>query len=215
MLSSISTIGVFKTKHVDIHMTGKAYFKNLFRVFYEPSMLANRFWRDDVIYPITTWFNPRQKWLTKVIPNTWCDKVELIPLVNFAILIDFVEKENGLNQLDMDWEQEMRDGHVSQDYIDKVMHVYGELKAVYNYIKVEKPQLEKDLENSYPKRLVPIDQVFIPLPCGGAQMASTETIYGGSYNEVYAVTNRLEKLIDEKDTWALQKIIEHRHCLWT
>jgi hypothetical protein len=193
----------------------KTYFTHLFRVFSEPSLLCNRFWRDDVIYPITSWFNPKQKWLTRVIPNTWCDKTELVPLVNFAILIDFVEKEDGLNQLDMDWDKEMKDGHVSQDYVDNVMRVYGDLKAVYNYIKAERPQLEKDLVNSYPKPLIHFDEMFTPLPGDCAQMKTTEKIYGGSYEEVYAETNRLEKLIDERETWALQKIIEYRRYLWT
>ena len=193
----------------------KKYFKNLFRVFRRPSMLANRFWRSDVISPITAWFNPRQKWLTSVIPNRWCDKVELVPLVNFAILIDFVEQENGLNQLDTDWEQELKDGHVSQEYVDNVMRVYGELKGVYNYIKNERPQLEKDLENSYPEPKIPFNEIFTPLEFGSAEMASTETIYGGSYEEVYGETNRLEKLIEDRDTWALRKIIEHRGVLWT
>lgn len=168
------------------------YFKNLFRIFSDPKLIANQFWRSDVILPITAWFNPRQKWLTKVIPNTWCDKTELIPRINFAVLVDFVESEKGLSQLDIDWEDELKNGYVSQEYVDSVIHTYTELKDVYNYIKYERPSLEKAHDESYPEL--------------NAQ---------GSYYEIYAETNRLEKLIEDRDTWALTKIIEHRGVLWT
>jgi hypothetical protein len=124
----------------------KEYLKNLFRVFREPSMLTNRFWRDDVILPITTWFNPRQKWLTRIIPNRWCDKPELIQLVLFETLIDFVENEKGLSQLDIDWKKELEDKHVSQEYVDNVFKVYTELRDVYNYIKNERRTFEESLD---------------------------------------------------------------------
>lgn len=172
----------------------KEYFKNLFRVVVEPSLIANQFWRSDVILPITTWFNPRQKWLTNMIPNTWCDKCELVPLLNFAILVDFVESEKGLDQLTIDWNAEMKNGFISQEYVDNVMRVYGELKQVYDYIKGERPQLQKQHDESYP--------YFPP---------SSKL----SYEELYGETNRLEKLLHDRDTWALNKIIEHREYLWT
>lgn len=157
-------------------------------------MLFNRFWRDDVIHPITTWFNPRQKWLTDVIPTRWCDKPELLVAVNFAILVDFVESEKGLSQLDIDWDDELKNGHVSQGYVDQVILIYGELRDVYNYIKTERPDLEKQLNDSYP-----------PYPDSS----------GVPYAVAYAETNRLEKLIEQRETWALNKIIEHRGVLWT
>lgn len=170
----------------------KKYIANLFRVFSKPSLIANRFWRSDIIDPITTWFNPRQRWLTKIIPNTWCDKDHLVSLVNFAILVDFVESENGLSQLDVDWDAERK--FVSQEYIDNVMRVYGELKEVYTYIKEERPLLEKQLSDSYPDF-----DISTSLP----------------YHEAYGETNSLEELLSNRDTWALMKIIEHRDVLWT
>lgn len=175
----------------------KAYLKNLFRVFYEPSMLFNSFWRHDVVYPVTSWFNPKQKWLTRVIPNTWCDKTELIPQLLFACLIDFVEKEKGLGQLDIDWSKELEAGHVSQGYVDNVIKTYTELRDVYNYIKTERAQLEKQHNESYPD---------YPLP---------PELEGKGYYEVYAETNRLEKLINDKDQWAMHAIVTHVGCLWT
>jgi hypothetical protein len=175
----------------------KAYLKNLFRVFRKPSMLFNRFWRSDVYYGFTSYFNPRQKWLTRVIPNTWCDKVELVPQIIFACLIDFVEGEKGLSQLDFDWEKELEDGHVSQEYVDNVIKVYSELRDVYVYIKTERALLQKQHVASYPD---------YPLP---------PELEGKGYYEVYAETNRLEKLIKEKDQWAMHAIVTHVGYLWT
>lgn len=175
----------------------KAYLSNLFRVFREPSMLFNRFWRHDVYYGFTSYFNPRQKWLTKEIPNTWCDKVELIPRLLFACLVDFVNSEKGLSQLDIDWTEELEKGHVSQDYVDNVIKVYTELAHVYNYIKIERPALEKQHDVSYPP---------YPLPDNMKNM---------TYDQLYGENNRLEKLIEEKDQWAMHKIVEYRQYLWT
>jgi len=176
----------------------KSYLKNLLRVLREPSMIFSRFvWRYDIIYPVTSWFNPKQKWLTRVIPNTWCDKVELIPQLLFTCLIDFVEEEKGLGQLNIDWKKELEDGHVSQEYVDDVIKVYTELRDVYNYIKTERVQLERQHNESYPD---------YPLP--------TE-LKGKDYHELYAETNRLEKLINDKDQWAMHAIVTHVGCLWT
>lgn len=175
----------------------KAYLKNLFRVFYQPSMLTNRFWRHDVVYPVTSWFNPKQKWLTREIPNTWCDKVELVPRLLFACLIHFVEKEKGLNQLDIDWAEELAAGHVSQEYVDNVTRIYTELRDVYNYVKTEREVLQKLHDESYPDYPLPIELKDL------------------KYEELYGETNRLEKLIKEKDQWAMHAIVTHVDCLWT
>jgi hypothetical protein len=175
----------------------KAYLKNLFRVFREPSMLTNRFWRHDVVYPVTSWFNPKQKWLTREIPNTWCDKVELVPRLLFACLIDFVENEKGLSQLDIDWKEELENGHVSQEYVDNAIKTYTELLNVYGYIKIERALLQKLLDESYPP---------YPLP---------PELKGLGYKELYGETNRLNELITKKDQWAMHAIVTHVGCLWT
>jgi hypothetical protein len=175
----------------------KAYLKNLFRVFCEPSMLTNSFWRHDVVYPITSYFNPKQKWLTREIPNTWCDKVELVPRLLFACIINFVEKEDGLSQLDIDWKEELENGHVSQEYVDDVIKTYTELLNVYDYVKTERALLQKQHDESYPD---------YPLP---------PELEGKGYHEVYAETNRLEKLIEEKDQWAMHTIVTRVGYLWT
>ena len=87
----------------------------------------------------STTINPRQKWLTKQIPKSWSDKTWLIPTLNFAMVVDFIEGEEALNVTD--WE-------ASSEQADKFSK---ELMDCYNYIKVRRPDLEKRHENSYPE----------------------------------------------------------------
>lgn len=82
--------------------------------------------------------NPRQKWLYKVIPKSWSDKTYLIPEINFAMVLHFVEGESAFDVTD--WE-------ASSDPADTFSK---QLKECYNYIKVLRPALQKRFENSYP-----------------------------------------------------------------
>lgn len=107
-------------------------YKRLFRPY---------FWKA-VWYEICAFFNPRQKWLTKHIPNTWRDKPELIQDILFACLVDYVEQEEGLIPLD-ELDSHLDDEHLSQEYKDSVVESTTELHEVYNYIKNELPSLEK------------------------------------------------------------------------
>jgi hypothetical protein len=185
------------------------------RVFRYPSLLFNSFYWWDLKYKIQAWFKPRQKWLTRTIPNTWCDKVTLIPHLLFACLVHYVEEEKGL-QDEIDWSDDLEKGYVSQEYVDNVKATDSELRAVYNYIKVERPDLEKQHDNSYPTRSsAEINDLFVEDADGNCTMRSCEDLYGMSYAEAYAETTRLEKLIEEKDMWALQTIIKHYQKLWT
>ena len=93
----------------------------------------SRYW-DEVRY----FFNPRQKWIKNQIPNSWCDKTHLIPLINFAIVVDFVENEDALNVTD--WEASS----------EQASQFEKELKDCYDYVKIRRPKLEEDLGNSYP-----------------------------------------------------------------
>lgn len=145
---------------------------------------------------ICAWFKPRQKWLTKVIPNTWCDKTELVPRLLFTILTDFVENENGLDQLTIDWDKER--AFVSQKYIDDVMTSYGELKEAYEYVKYERDKLLKAHLDSYPD-IDLTDTLALKQP----------------YEIAYRENNRLEKELEEKDLKAMMTIVKHHQILWT
>lgn len=168
-----------------------------------PLLLTNSYTRSRVWNNICAWFNPRQRWLTKVIPNTWTDKTELIPRLLFTCLIDFVESEEGLSQLNMDWEDELAQGHVTQEYIDDINKCYGLLKEVYDYVKTERDVLEKQQNAAYPE-----------LPPNLFSKGYVNTDHR-SYGEMYGEVNRLEALIEQKDQWAMKAIVEQVGILWT
>jgi hypothetical protein len=190
------------------------YTTNVWRVFKHPSLLFNSFYWWDIRYKISAFFNPRQKWLTKTIPNTWCDKVSLIPHLLFTCLVHYVEQEEGLND-NYDYAEELEKGHVSQQYVDSVMETDRELREVYNYIKVERSQLEEQHENSYPTPTSKATDFFVKGADGHYTMRSCEDLYGFPYEEAYAETHRLEALIEEKDMWAMNTIIKHYQKMWT
>lgn len=181
---------------------------------------TNKFARYHVYQKIRSFFCSRQHWLTRAIPRTYCDKVELVPCVLFAILVDFVEKEKGLSQLDVDWTQDLADGHVSQDYIDTLNAKYGQLRDAYNYIKTERELLQSAYDNSYPVLLTGVNGMFEEPTFDAAGnkssfLRSCETMYGMSYAEAYAETNRLEALLEERDQDAMMTIVRHVKLLWT
>ena len=185
------------------------------RVFRCPSLLFNSFYWWDLKYKIQAFFNPRQKWLIRSIPNTWCDKVSLVPHLLFACLVHYVEDENGL-QDQIDWSDDLEKGYISQEYLDNLKATDSELRSVYDYIKTERPQLEKQHEHSYPTHSSKaINDLFVEDADGNTTMRSCEELYGMSYTEAYAETTRLEKLIEERDMWAMQTIVKHYQKLWT
>jgi len=103
------------------------------------------FWCWELIFPthFTNWawkirffFNPRQKWIKKHISyNEWCDKPELITDFLFGCVVHFIEEEKTFEMTVMDeppWKE------------------FGDfIKECYNYIKVDRPALEKKIENSF------------------------------------------------------------------
>lgn len=94
-----------------------------------------RKWFENVICRIS----PRQKWLTNQIPNTWCDKRTLIQLVNFAMVVDYVDGEKCFDVVDYESDQD-----------PKAIEFATNLRLCYNFIKVELPALEKKHGESYP-----------------------------------------------------------------
>ena len=107
--------------------------------------LFNRYFWNDLWYKITAFFNPRQKWLTKLISNQWMDKPELIKDILFACLVHYVEEEKGINNPDF-YETDYKEGHISKEYLDHCIEVNTDLQNVYNYIKTERPKFELVIE---------------------------------------------------------------------
>ena len=107
--------------------------------------LFSRYFWNDLWYRITAFFNPRQKWLTKLISNQWMDKPELIKDILFACLVHYVEEEKGINNPDF-YETDYKEGHISKEYFDHCIEVNTDLQNVYNYIKTERPKFELVIE---------------------------------------------------------------------
>jgi hypothetical protein len=110
--------------------------------------LFSRYFWNDLWYKITAFFNPRQKWLTKLISNQWMDKPELIKDILFACLVHYVEEEKGINSREL-YETDYKEGHISKEYLDHCIEVNTDLQNVYNYIKMERPKIELVIEREW------------------------------------------------------------------
>lgn len=82
--------------------------------------------------------SPKQKWLMDGIPNTWSDKVWLIPHINFKMVKHFVEQEKCFDYTDYEASSEVHAKFAK------------ELKECYDYIKNIRPSLEKQMDDAYP-----------------------------------------------------------------
>ena len=138
-------------------------------------------------YEFKCFFNPKNRKYRAAIPNTWVDVCGLIEDVNFAFIKGFYEDEYKSGWVD--WEASGEPTSKFAKWLEKA----------YQYVAVERPQLQKDLDEAYPpltaKRLTEIN--FI------------------SYEGEYAEVHRIEKLIQDKDTKVLTETIKYRQYFWT
>jgi hypothetical protein len=155
----------------------------------------------DKIRPI---FNPQNKRYRKIIPRTWSDVSHLIEIVNFEFIKGFYEGEylHG----NTNWEGT---GEHAVEF------AYW-LESAYDYITIERPQLEKDMDNAYPP-LRPLNEMFVP--CETDEKGKVKMFKmverKESYEELYGEVNRLEQLIQDKDTEILSQLIKYRHFFWS
>ena len=177
-------------------------------------LLSNKHFWFDLKYKIKCFFFPKQEWLTDVIPDTYCDKVELIPKVLFACLVDYIEVEKKkpyVHDIGYDWAEELKDGFVTQTYVDAVNIREEELIKAYDYIKRGRDVIQARIEWAYPPT-EPFEELF----------TESETV-DGHYEltvsperiECYKEVNRLEAIKLEKDKECMRIIVRHHHQLWT
>ena len=138
-------------------------------------------------YEFKCFFNPKNKKYRAAIPNTWTDVCVLIENVNFAFIKGFYEDEYKSEWVD--WEASGQHAAKFAKWLEKA----------YQYVTVERPQLQKDLDAAYP-----------PLTAKRLTEIKRET-----YETDYAEVHRLEKLICDKDTKILKDVIEYRQYFWT
>lgn len=160
-----------------------------------------RFYYDKV----KTIFKPHHSRLRKSIPRTWCDLSVQIIEINFEIIKSFYEDEYSKGIVD--WEAD----EYHKDFAQW-------LETAYKYITIERPGLEKQMNAAYPES--DFDNLFSEpkVDENGTitrTMKTCEERYGKSYEEVYGEVNRLEALIDQRDTEILTELIKRRDYFWT
>lgn len=146
--------------------------------------------------------NPCNQRIRKFIPRKYCDITSLITDINFEFIKAFYEDEyiDGI----VDW---------SADEPHKEFAKW--LEESYLYIIKERPELEKQKENAYPKHDGDFFDRFEKFTDENGKvfykMIHDDTPYEVKYSEVI----RLENLIDEKDTEILTQLIKRRNYFWT
>lgn len=154
---------------------------------------------------IKTIFKPHHSRLRKAIPRQWHDLSSIIIDINFEIIKSFYEEEysSGI----VDWEA---DEHHSK--------FAKWLEGAYKYITIERPELQKQMDAAYPE--AKLDDWFGEEETDKhgnvtRRMKTCEERYGKTYEEVYGEVNRIEALIDEKDTKVITEMVKHRSYFWT
>jgi hypothetical protein len=152
-------------------------------------------------------FNPKQKWLTKKIPRTWCDKPELIQSLLFEILVHYVEEEDGLREIDHG--DAVKAGHMSQEFVDEFIETNKQLFDAYHYIKETRPVLEKAYYSALPS-VKNWKDMFVPLENGNFHMRASTP----EEKDAYATARSIEDDMDARDKNTLKTIVEHYKTLW-
>jgi len=156
-------------------------------------------WYHDVVTPI---FKPKNSRLRKAIPRQWRDISGLIVDVNFEFIKAF-------------YEDEYVDGVVDWTATEHHQEFANWLEHSYQYITKERPSLENEKDEAYPKSNVDFLDSFIK-----STNEKGETVYqlkddGIPYDIKYKEVNRLEKLIEDKDSDVLMQLIKRRDYFWT
>ena len=155
-------------------------------------------WYYDKLRPV---FAPKHSRLRKAIPKQWVDITGLIIDVNFEFIKCF-------------YEDEFIDGVVDWSATEQHSEFALWLEESYLYITKERPELEKQKEDSYPK-MASFDKLFEEIVDENGKKLYQFKDDGIPYDIKYGEVNRLDKLIEEKDTDILIQIIKRRDYFWT
>jgi hypothetical protein len=155
-------------------------------------------WYYEVIKPI---FRPSNSRIRNSIPRQYRDVTSLIVDVNFEFIKAF-------------YEDEYVDGVVDWTATENHKEFAEWLERSYTYIIDERPKLEKQKENSYPKMGL-FDQLFEEIIDDNGKKLFQFKDDGIPYDVKYGEVNRLEKLMVERDTDILNQLIKRRDYFWT
>jgi hypothetical protein len=162
-------------------------------------------WADIYYYEkIRPIFSPQNKRYRKIIPRTWSDVSNLIEVVNFEFIKGF-------------YEDEYLHGHTDWEGTGGCAVEFAKwLESAYDYITIERPALEKQMDAAYPV-LPPLEELFVPCEyddTGKVKMLKMVDD-GRTYEEKYGEVNRLEQLIQDKDTEILTQLVKYRFFFWS
>jgi len=155
-------------------------------------------WKDFYYNHIKTIFKPHHKRLRKAIPKQWSDITHLIVMVNFEFIKSFYEDEYSIGLVDWDATEH-----------HKKFAIW--LEKAYYYIMVERPKLLKQQDDSYPEVNLELETGFDK---NGLRFTKIKNARK-SYEELYGEVDRLEQLINKKDTKVLTEMIKYRDHFWT
>jgi hypothetical protein len=158
-------------------------------------------WRMYYYDHIKTIFNPNNDRIRKAIPRQYSDITGLIVDVNFEFIKAFYEDEYKADIVD--WEATEQHSEFAKW-----------LELSYKWITERRPQLQKDLENAYPQHSS-IESLFKPTTDENGRRVFQMVDDGIPYEVKYAEVNRIEELIDNKDTEILTELIKRRNYFWT
>lgn len=156
-------------------------------------------WYYEVFKPI---FRPSNSRIRKSIPRQYRDVTSLIVDINFEFIKAF-------------YEDEYVDGVVDWSATEHHQEFAHWLELSYKWITQRRPELEKERDDAYPKRSGDFLDSFVEITDENGKKLYQFKDDGIPFEEKYAEVNRLEKLIDEKDTEILTQIIKRRDYFWT
>lgn len=161
------------------------------------------YWVERQYDNIRFFFNPRQRWLTKKIPNSWIDKDTLWEICILEGIKHYVESDYGLGGYSSDWLTDYEFSQNDPEYPIWQKEFDREVKENYDLITKRLPELEKELEIAWSK--VPKWDIKKGLPF------QTK----GTYEEIYGETDRLEGMIIDLKTKIMLWAIINREKIWT
>jgi len=164
--------------------------------------LFSSFWWKDVWYnQVSSRLRPRNKWLTKQIPRTWCDKDHLLEICVLGALKNFVEPdgENCFNILSTD--EPPLDLPLDDSYYSQAK-LLREVKWNYDLATQKLVSLQKELEAEW--NAVPV-----------RTLADINKSTQDDYDKLYGNIDRLEKEIYDLQTEIMVWVVKNRNGLWT
>lgn len=140
---------------------------------------------------IRWWWNPRQKWLIKKIPNSWVDKDTLWEICILEGIKHYVEQDGGLD---------FADSHKPCDYPEWQKEFDIKVRFYYEMITKKLPELKRQMEEEWKK-----------VPHFSLKDINKKV----DYNKIYGKIDRLEKEIHDLKTEIMVWAVTDREKIWT